>query len=224
MSWVKLVNDNIFSRVNKPPQEFENLKFKHLDLSQQSFIFTVLSQYFLSMSVFCHDLVYTIIPVFTSNTLFSQAKNEIAIHFEDVKLRYNSSVNVSLNLKQVKSTSADYLRRMYAEEKMNLIVRDLFARDKIIEESSLNFGNNIYYQIDPSSVDELKCDDFDYVYSFLEKSYMQDDGTVTITPFNWIFSDDLIHSPAIKYFAHHFKEMFLIVDPSSNIIRGIHLI
>lgn len=224
MSWAKLVNDNIFSRINKPPHEFGNVKFKQLDLSAHSFHFTVLSEFFLSMSVFCHNPVYTNIPVFTSNTLFSQAVNEVSIHFDDVKLSYNSTVHVSLNLKQVKSNSADYLRRMVAQDKMNLIVRDLFVRDKMVEEPSLQFGNNIYYQIDPSSVDELNCKEFDDVYSFLEKSYLQDEGSLTLTPFNWTFSDDLIHSPAVKYFAHHFKEMFLIVDPSNNRIRGIHLV
>ncbi len=181
---------------------------------------TPTAQFFLSLSSDNNQKAQTSIPIASlSETKLNSLIGELAPCYKDCIIQYVSNKPESLILKNPKKEALILLQKI----KKNPIVKDLFRLDECINLKLDRQTENSVYRIMNDSIPGYLDEEFDIVYNLLKICFSKD-GTILITPRDWVLMDELKESLALRYFVHKCKNVYLWVDKSSNYVEHIQLV
>lgn len=223
MDWTTEVNHDYF--LTKQKLDFEAAEIKAITLRDE------MKKFPHSLSPFCQFFIgaipavtldlLTSIPI-PDNYSYESILRELAPHYQKIQSVVNSKGVIRyLNFQNVKPESAQLLYSIYQHNKLEPLVESLYFKTKAFPAPPHN-GAKIY-KVKPSSITPIDLPSFESAWELIKKCYAKE-NMLSITPYGWMYFDQLAESTAIRYFINRCQEILLFVNNDNHQITGISLI
>lgn len=169
--------------------------------------YSVLTQFYVLLGSQNKDSV-TSIPL--KDKLISDITiSEIALHFDERKVVVEDGVPVELQLSQPNQESLSEVKSGV----VNPVVGSIFSKQEITE-YEYEWSPTKSFRVIPEKVDSYIDEEFKKVLSYLKSTVNQE---VSLNLTGRSLKDSLQELPAIRYLAHHCKNVCLWIDESKQV-------
>lgn len=185
-------------------QDDVDLKIQHIrNIDGVNKNFSVLTEFFVSNTAKVQN---SLISIFLDEDKIPEdLLKDVIPHFNNVKMVSQNDVLKEIMLSQPKDYSVNYVKG----HSKNPIIQNIYNIDIPINADD-KWQQKKVYKIRTEKIEKYENRDFDKILPYLNPPYNM--PYVFLSIYDWILNDDLKNSPAIKYFTHKFKEVYLWVD------------
>ncbi|MBU5444838.1 hypothetical protein [Paenibacillus sp. MSJ-34] len=220
MNWLRKIDRSYLSRYEKSTFFEEEFNIRRLHNIGGYDHISVTAQFFLTPELLGKERVVSHIPT-PSTEVYLQTIEEIAVHFQHVKIVEKSGIPCEVILQDINPMSKKQMEKILNHDALNPIVKDIYYSSSLrLEESINNIG---YYSVIKTNIDRIEMKSFDPAWQFIFDSYIMQDGSVSIVPSNWIFDDHLKEKVSLQYFAFKCKEIIFTVDLTASKVLALSL-
>jgi hypothetical protein len=204
-----------------PSKEFNNnfLIRRLISDFQKNVSYTPTTQFFLAPSVFSGENIKVEIPTL-SNEIYEQVINEIAPHFNMVKVSESDGLKTVI-LSDITDISKKAFGNLSNFGDIHPIINEIYGSG----EDMLNtYQDNLYFSIELKNFNGLRLDSFDDAWDLLKNTYIKANGVFAFIPSNWHLTEKLlIESITLNYLYLKCKDIILSVNSNSYKINAVYL-
>ncbi|MDP4099018.1 hypothetical protein OIN60_20030 [Paenibacillus sp. P96] len=152
------------------------------------------------------------------------AIGNVASFFETAKGVYINGELIEIRVSDLKNDIFTILQNKASD--FNPVVKDIYMRDEIsLSRGALNVKD---YEIIMPAFREMNTEKDSEIdgslWDFLVKNSSNNDQSIIIFPYNWLFSDELLESPVLNYFSNFSTGIILTVNINTQHVRAIELV
>jgi hypothetical protein len=147
--------------------------------------------------------------------------NDIAPHFEDVKIVYVEDEIDVVNMQYLKEES----KKMFDSTNNGIIqvIHDLFRNNDMSVWTDGKKRELTRYSVKLNELDKYDIDNINDIQDFFTKGYFDLNEEFGFIPTGWTFVDELKESKALRFFATFIPTITLVVDLSDKQVVMIQL-
>ncbi|MEC0233028.1 hypothetical protein P4H71_01480 [Paenibacillus kribbensis] len=146
--------------------------------------------------------------------------------FATVETIYENKRISMIRVSEIKEEVIEkFKNKSLLEQTFNPVIRDLYMRESIsmVQENitckNFEIISDKFCKMNSASKKESN----NKLWNFLKSTHIDKEGSMVMTPKNWLFNDDLLKSPALNYFALFADKIILTVNMHNQHVRAIEI-
>lgn len=156
-----------------------------------------------------------------SDSVQKTIMNDIAPHFEDVKIVYVENEIEIINMQQIKCKSVLLFNK--SDSEVIEIIKDLYRTNDMSVWKPEGIRETSHYAVNKEKLDKRNCSVFVELQRFITEAYMDIGEPLVLFPTGWNLEDGLIKSPFLVFMASFVPIITLLVDDSNNQVVAVKL-
>ncbi|UQZ87271.1 hypothetical protein SK3146_06568 [Paenibacillus konkukensis] len=217
MNWLEIIKSPTY--LSNSSSSYDSIRLINYEGDNANV--TPLAQFFLAPVALSEPDLVTPIPT-PSSLSYNRFLEEIAVHFNKIKVVYSGEIPHTLMLSNLKDSSRLNIIGLHRRNELNPVVSELYGNLGLRPRGFMN--KTIYMKLKKEYIPPVNVEQFDAAWNWLESSYAQNDGYICLTPTNWMLSERLKENISLRYFVSRCKDIILVVDEPTNSIIGLDLL
>lgn len=168
------------------------------------------------------------VPIY-SNKMHDYLLDFILCHFSNIQGIYENENMTMIRLNELHSESGQVFKNhLLKSQSISPIVKEFYMKTKL----QMPFNNRFDIQNIEINIEDFRkrliipedhINNSSELWNFFQDTHISKEGSIIISPRNWILNDSLLSSPTLEYFSRFAKKIILTVNNNNLYIRAIGL-
>lgn len=206
MDWLKECDVDLVTGSEKEGVGINIQRIEGIDKINKSY--SILTEFFVSLTAKVSNSQTSI--YLNEHNIPNTLLEDVVIHFDDRKVVLENNIPIEIMLSRPKSSSIDYIKH----RPKNPVVDSLYNINTPMNEPD-EWTPRKTFRILADKIERYDNKDFDNILTYLKAPNNQ--SFIFLNLYDWILSESLKDSLAIRYFSHKCEKVYLWIDENQKV-------